>query len=260
KTGYASWNNFFLLTAKHGIKNYNIDIFANNEDQAKTSFEDVYQVIKAHPDLDKKVFKATKEVIKNIATNSKLRYNTANARTKDGKRPGANRFDEIHENEDYSMINVATSGGGKIRDYREFYDTTNGHVRGGPLDDIIEESKMILSGELGIDKEGAEFSSLFPFICRLDNDNEVDDPDMWEKACPTINYNADLKRKMFQEYSQMQRNAGLRLTFMTKRMNRPMEDTRFAVASYDDVLHTKEKEFPEKMDEVIGTVDFADRR
>lgn len=39
------------------------------------------------------------------------------------------------------MINVATSGGGKIRDYREFYDTTNGHVRGGPLDDIIEESK-----------------------------------------------------------------------------------------------------------------------
>ncbi len=144
------------------------------------------------------------------------------------------------------MINVATSGGGKIRDYREFYDTTNGHVRGGPLDDIIEESKMILSGELGIDKDGAEFSSLFPFICRLDNDNEVDDPDMWEKACPTINYNADLKRKMFQEYSQMQRNAGLRLTFMTKRMNRPMEDTRFAVASYDDVLHTKEKEFPEK--------------
>ncbi len=92
---------------------------------------------------------------------------------------------------DYSMINVATSGGGKIRDYREFYDTTNGHVRGGPLDDIIEESKMILSGELGIDKDGAEFSSLFPFICRLDNDNEVDDPDMWEKACPTINYNAD---------------------------------------------------------------------
>ncbi|MGC3625454.1 terminase large subunit, partial [Enterococcus faecium] len=56
------------------------------------------------------------------------------------------------------------------------------------------------------------------------------------------------------------RNAGLRLTFMTKRMNRPMEDTRFADASYDDVLHTKEKEFPEKMDVVIGTVDFAERR
>lgn len=171
KTGFASWNNFFLLTAKHGIKNYDIDIHANNESQAKTSFDDVYKVIKDHSYLDKKVFKANKEVIQNIATNSQLRYN----------------------------------------------------------------------------------------FC-LDNDDEVDDPDMWEKACPSINYNADLKRKMFQEYSQMQRNTGLRLTFMTKRMNRPMEDTRFAVASYDDVLHTKEKEFTEKMDEVIGTVDFADRR
>ncbi|MBK1225279.1 terminase large subunit, partial [Enterococcus faecium] len=259
KTGYASWNNFFLLTAKHGIKNYDIDIFANNEAQAKTSFEDVYRVIKANPSL-KKSFYISKVSIRNLATNSELRYNTANARTKDGKRPGANRFDEIHENEDYATMNVATSGGGKIQDYREFYDTTNGGVRGGPLDDLIEEAQMIFAGELGIDKDGASFSSLFPFICRLDDDSEVDNPDLWEKACPTINYNQDLKRKMFQEYSQMQRNAGLRLTFMTKRMNKPMEDTRFAVASYDDVLHTKEKEFPEKMDEVIGTVDFADRR
>lgn len=259
KTGHASWNNFFQLTAKHGVKNYDIDIFANSEDQAKTSFEDVYQVIKSNPSL-KKSFYVSKVSIRNYITNSELRYNTSNARTKDGKRPGANRFDEIHENEDYETMNVATSGGGKIQDYREFYDTTNGAVRGGPLDDLIDEAKMIFSGELGIDKEGANFSSLFPFICRLDSDQEVDDPTMWEKACPTINYNESLKRKMFQEFSQMQRNAGLRLTFMTKRMNRPMEDTRFAVASYEDVLHTKEKEFPEKMDEVIGTVDFADRR
>lgn len=259
KTGFASWNNFFLLTAKHGIKNYDIDIFANNEAQAKTSFDDVYQVIKDNQAL-KKVFYISKVSIRNLATNSELRYNTANARTKDGKRPGANRFDEIHENEDYATLNVATSGGGKIRDYREFYDTTNGMVRGGPLDDLIEEANLIFSGELGVDKEGPGFSSLFPFIFKLDDDEEVDDPELWEKACPTLNYNQDLKNKMFQEYSQMQRNAGLRLTFMTKRMNKPMDDTRFAVATYEDVLHTKEKEFPENMEEVIGTVDFADRR
>lgn len=259
KTGFASWNNFFLLTAKHGIKNYDIDIFANNEAQAKTSFEDVYQVIKDNPALQK-VFYYSKVSIRNQATHSELRYNTANARTKDGKRPGANRFDEIHENEDYATMNVATSGGGKIRDYREFYDTTNGMVRGGPLDDLIEESNLIFSGELGVDKEGVAFSSLLPFICKLDHDEEVDNPELWEKACPTLNYNKDLKAKMIQEYSQMQRNPGMRLTFMTKRMNKPMDDTRFAVATYEDVLHTKEKEFPEKMYEVIGTVDFADRR
>lgn len=260
KTGYAAWNNFFMLTAKHGIKNYDIDIYANNESQAMTSFIDVQQVVKGSTELDKKVFDTTNMVIKNKATNSRLKYNTSNARTKDGKRPGANRFDEIHENENYETMNVATSGGGKIKDYREFYDTTNGNVRGGPLDDLIEEAKMIFSGEIGIDKEGVEFSGLFPFICKLDSDEEVDTPELWEKACPSINYNDSLKKKMFQEYAQMQRSAQVRLTFMTKRMNRPMEDTRFAVASYEDVLHTREKEMPDQMDEVIGTLDFADRR
>ena len=64
KTGFASWNNFFLLTAKHGIKNYDIDIYANNESQAKTSFDDVFKVIKDHPDLDKKYLKRRRKLFK----------------------------------------------------------------------------------------------------------------------------------------------------------------------------------------------------
>lgn len=64
KTGFASWNNFFLLTAKHGIKNYDIDIYANNESQAKTSFDDVFKVIKDHPDLDKKYLKLRRKLFK----------------------------------------------------------------------------------------------------------------------------------------------------------------------------------------------------
>ncbi len=97
-----------------------------------------------------------------------------------------------------------------------------------------------------MDKDGAEFSSLFPLFVAWITIMKLMIPTCGKKACPTINYNADLKRKMFQEYSQMQRNAGLRLTFMTKRMNRPMEDTRFAVASYDDVCIRKKKNFLKK--------------
>ena len=29
KTGYAAWNNWFMLTSRHGIKNYDVDIYAN---------------------------------------------------------------------------------------------------------------------------------------------------------------------------------------------------------------------------------------
>ncbi len=69
-----------------------------------------------------------------------------------------NRFDEITKMKIIPMINVATSVVVKFEIIENFYDTTNGHVRGGPLDDIIEESKMILSGELGI---GQGWSRIF---------------------------------------------------------------------------------------------------
>ena len=97
-------------------------------------------------------------------------YNTSNARTKDGKRRGCVIFDEEHEYEKYDTIKVFTSGGGKIRDYREFHISTDGNVRGGPLDDLKAEAKMILNGEISIEE-----STLFPFICKLDDQTEVDD-------------------------------------------------------------------------------------
>ena len=259
KNGWISWNSFFLMSKKHGISNYDIDIYATGEEQAKTSFNDVYNVLEENPKL-KSAYAYNLTEIRNKATQSKLHYNTSNARTKDSKRPGMNIFDEVHEYDDYKIIEVASSGGGKVKDYREFFITTDGNVRGGPLDDQKEEARAILHGELGIDKEGAAFSSMFPFIFRLDDPNEVDDPANWEKASPSYNLNPSLHKKMNTEYSKMQRRPSLRLTFMTKRMNCPMEDTRFAVASYEDVLHTKEKEFPEQLEEVIGTLDFADRR
>jgi phage terminase large subunit-like protein len=259
KNGWISWNSFFLMSKKHGIPNYDIDIYATGEEQAKTSFNDVYNVLEENPKL-KSAYAYNLTEIKNKTTQSKLHYNTSNARTKDSKRPGMNIFDEVHEYDDYKIIEVASSGGGKVQDYREFFITTDGTVRGGPLDDQKEEARAILHGELGVDKEGAAFSSMFPFIFRLDDPSEVDDSSNWEKASPSYNLNPSLHKKMNTEYAKMQRRPSLRLTFMTKRMNCPMEDTRFAVASYEDVLHTKEKEFPEQMDEVIGTVDFADRR
>ena len=259
KNGWISWNSFFLMSKKHGIPNYDIDIYATSEEQAMTSFNDVYSVLKDNPRLSS-AYSYNKTEIRNKTTNSKMHYNTSNARTKDSKRPGMNVFDEEHEYNDYKVIEVASSGGGKVEDYREFHITTDGNIRGGPLDDMKEEARAILHGELGIDKEGAAFSSMFPFIFRLDDPSEVDDPSNWEKASPSYNLNPSLHKKMNTEYAKMQRRPSLRLTFMTKRMNCPMEDTRFAVASYEDVLHTKEKEFPNDLDEVIGTLDFADRR
>ena len=45
KNGFISFLCFCLMTETNGIPNYNIDIVANTEDQAKTSFHDVYNVL-----------------------------------------------------------------------------------------------------------------------------------------------------------------------------------------------------------------------
>lgn len=253
KNGYLAFNSFFMLTGHHGIQRYDIDIVATSEEQAKTSFEDVRYVIEDN-DLNKSTFYKSMVLIEHKGTRSKLKYNTSNARTKDGKRPGAVAYDEIHEDEDYSKMKVFGSALGKKPDPRQFYLTTDGYVRGGPLDDLKKESQMVLNKEL-------PNSTLFPFICKLDNPKEVNDESKWEKANPSYRYNKDLQIEMKQEYHDMQINSALRIEFMTKRMNCPVEDVRKVVATYEDILATN-KPLPKELKgiDAIGGVDFADVR
>lgn len=256
KNGYISYNSFYMMTGHHGIPQYDIDIVATSEKQAKTSFEDVHNVLDdpSRAEKMKKIFYWSKQLIQHRKTKSKLEFNTSNARTKDGKRSGTVIFDEIHEFSDYSNIKVFTSGLGKKEDPRTFYLTTDGYVRGGVIDDLKKESDMVLNKEL-------PESSLFPFVCNLDDESEVDDPNMWQKANPSYLYNENLQHEMKQEYHDMQINAQLRIEFMTKRMNCPQADVRKEVATYEDRLAT-DQPLPNDLNgiEVIGGIDFADVR
>lgn len=104
-----------------------------------------------------------------------------------------------------------------------------------------EEAQMVLNKEL-------PDSTLFPFICKLDEEQEVHDESMWEKANPSYRYNENLQHKMRKEYHDMKRNSALRIEFMTKRMNLPVEDTRKEVATYEERLAT-EQPFPDDIKE-----------
>ncbi|WLR44472.1 terminase large subunit (plasmid) [Bacillus carboniphilus] len=256
KNGFISYNSFYMTTGHHGIDNYDIDIVATSEDQAKTSFEDVYNVLttKKFEEKMKKIFKISKQLIQHNGTKSKLEYNTSNARTKDGKRSGAIIFDEIHEYDDYSNIKVFTSGLGKKPDPRTFFITTDGNVRGGVLDDLKEEARMVLNKEM-------PDSTLFPFICKIDDEEEVHDEKNWEKANPSYRYFPTLQKQMKNEYRLLKKNNAMRFEFMAKRMNLPMEDTRNEVATYQDRLAT-DQPIPEEIEgsEAIGGVDFAQVR
>ena len=126
-------------------------------------------------------FKVTKELITNLATGSELKYNTSNASTKDGKRPGCLVLNEIHAYENYEQINVFESALGKVKHPREFIITTNGYVREGPLDELLVLLRKIL-------ETGENPLGYFPFICKIDTEEEVDNPDAWHKANPSMEY------------------------------------------------------------------------
>lgn len=252
KNGVISPISWYLTTSFHGIDGYNVDIVANSEDQAKTSFNDVYDVIDNSSKL-KKAFSMTKEKIVFKKTKSYIRYRTSNARTKDGLRPGAVIFDEIHEYDNYDNIKVFRSAFGKVKHTRTFYITTQGYVRGGVLDDFLETADQILKREI-------KNSKLLPLLYKLDHEDEVKDENLWPKANPSYIYNDVLRTQMQQEFKEMQHQQYLAIEFKTKRMNLPAEQAYYTVATWEKIKMTN-REVPDLNGATcIGAIDYASIR
>ena len=252
KNGFISPVAWYLTTHYHGIREYNIDIIANAEDQAKTSFNDVYGVLERTWQKSKKFFYKTKQLIVNLKTNSYIKYNTSNAKTKDGKRSGCLIFDEIHEYESWDMIKVFISGFGKKKHSRTFYITTNGYIRGGVLDEMLDLSKRVLSGEI-------KDLGLLPLIYKLDDKEEVHDPKNWVKANPSLPYLPELRKELKKAYTKMKYQPQLAIDFMTKRMNLPAQDNFIVVAPWEKILATNQPIPYEELKglQCIGAVDYA---
>ena len=233
KNGYLSFEDFCLLTETNGIPNYDIDICATTEDQAKTSFDEVYAVLE-NPEHSKKFrrnFKWTKTEILNRKTGSKIRFRTNNAKSKDGLRSGKVDFDEIHAYENWDNINVFTTGLGKKPHPRRTYITTDGEVRDAPLDQLKEQAWKILSGEM-------EDNGFLPFMCRLDDESEVHDEAMWSKANPSLIYKPDLLDQMRREYVTYKEDPVKNSSFMSKRMNMPQDRKDIMFTSWENILKT----------------------
>ncbi len=233
KNGYLAFEDFCLISQYNKVKKYHIDICANSEEQAMTSFNDVYDVLEENKTKLEKHFTWNKEVIKNKKTGSELRFRTSNAKTKDGGRQGKVDFDEYHQYEDYKTINVFLTGLGKKADPRTTITTTNGDVRDGPLDKLIARSGQILNG--AIDDNG-----MLPFICKLDDENEVDNPKMWDKANPSLHHFPHLQAEMKKEYINYKDDPISNSAFMTKRMNIPKGNKDVEVTSWENILATNQ--------------------
>ncbi|MCI8506894.1 MAG: terminase large subunit [Lachnospiraceae bacterium] len=229
KNGYLAFEDFALLTPVNGVEEYHIDIFANSEDQAETTFKDIYNVLEKHKQKLSRHFYWNKEIIRNLKTRSELKFRTSNAKTKDGGRPGKVDFDEYHQYENYKTIEVAETGLGKKTFSRKTIITTNGTIRDGPLDHMLERAEGILSGKL-------PDNGLFPFICRLDRKEEVDDKRSWHKANPSLRYFPELQDRMAREYEDYKLDKIGNSSFVTRRMNLSQGAAEAEVTEWKNLL------------------------
>ena len=252
KNAYLAFEDFCLITETNGVRNYDIDICANSEEQAKTTFRDIYDILDSPANRKKmqRHFRWTDTYIKNLKTNSVIKYRTNNPKGKDGLRSGKVDFDEPHAYQNWDNINVFTTGLGKKPHPRKTFISTDGDVREGPLDEMKDRALRIL-------RDGEDDNGFLPFICKLDNENEVHDPKNWVKANPTLPYLPTLMREMKREYAQFKIDPIRNNAFMTKRMNRPQGNADMEVTSWENILKTN-RELPdlEGRDCVLG-IDYT---
>lgn len=253
----------FFTTQYYGVENYNVDIVATSEDQANDSYDVAYNVLKNNEQLMKKYFYWNKEYFVNKITKSRFRFNTSNAATKDGKKDGAILFNEYHAYLTDKNIKVYQGGLGKVKHGRIFIITSNGDVRGGPLDELLEVCSKVL-------KTGDNKLRYFPFLCKMNDLKSVDNPKLWEQANPSLPFLPELADAIMIDWIEQKERPSKRSEFLSKRMNIPTERDDLVVTSWNNILKASyeniEEKIPRKVPEydgyppaVIG-IDFASLR
>jgi phage terminase large subunit-like protein len=258
KNGFITTLANYFISELHGIDYYDVSIVANSEKQAKRSFQECFRTIKKKGnEVLEEEFEAFKSSITGSTTQSVFEYKTSNASSQDGGREGAVIYDEYHEMETTEIVDVFSGGLGKVDCGRQFFIGTKGFIREGYFDIKYRECEDILNGVI-------EFTGIFPYICELDELEEMDDPINWPKANPALQepLNKRGKRlfnKVMKEYKRLTNNPSGYSAFVTKRMNFIVDNMENSVASREELEATNRPFF--KLDtKPIGSLDFGSVR
>lgn len=231
KDSDIAWYSTCLTSVYHGIKQYNIDIIANNIDQSERPVNDIDFM--ANEKSKKNLLKKIGDSVLSTATGSYITARSSDAKMQDGLRSGAVVFNEIHAYQNTAKMNVMITGLGKVDDPRVFYFTTNGEERGAVLDDMMDSSVDILDGL-------ADDRRMLFLIYKLDNLEEIHNKDLWVKANPLLPYRETLMDEIEDEYETWKRNPSSMPAFPQKRMNLPISSAELEVAPWDLILKTEQ--------------------
>lgn len=185
---------------------------------------------------DRQKMASTKEGIKNFLTNSILRIRPMVINKLQGLRCKIATIDEwlsgdIRED----VIGAIEQGASKIDDYIIIAASSEGTVRNGSGDEIKMELEDILNG-----KYNNPHVSIWYY--RLDDIEEVDDPDMWMKAAPSIGITVSYETYQ-REIERMENVPASRNDILAKRFGIPVSGFTYFFTFEETKPHPTRREY-----------------
>lgn len=233
KDGFIAFDGACSISPYNPVGHYNVDICANNEEQAVTPVKDLAEVLES-PRYEAKLrrhYYHTKELIQGRRNKGVMRGRTNNPKGRDGMRSGKVVFNEVHAFENYDNIKVFITGQGKVAQPRVGIFTSNGEVSDGPLDDYLARGRRILF-------DGEADNGFLPFICCLGSRDQVHDKDNWFMANPSLAYLPHLLQEIEDEYREWVDHPEQNGDFLTKRMGLRAGFKEISVTDYEKVKAT----------------------
>lgn len=236
KDGTIAFDAFASVSPYNPVGHYDVDICANNEEQAMRPVSDIIETLET-PGVESKLnrfYYHTKEVVQGRRNKGCIKGRTNNPQGRDGMRSGKTVFNEVHAYQNYNNIKVFITGQGKVAQPRVGIFTSNGEVSDGPLDDYLARGRRILF-------EGEADNGFLPFICCLESKEQVHDPANWYMANPSLAYMPHLLQEIEDEYRDWCDHPEQNSDFLTKRMGIRAGFKEVSVTDYEKVLATKKR-------------------
>lgn len=233
KDGIIAFDSFASVSPYNPVGHYDVDICANNEEQAMRPVQDIIEALETPGNEEKlkRFYYHNKEVVQGRRNKGCIKGRTNNPKGRDGMRSGKTIFNEVHAYQNYDNIKVFITGQGKVAQPRVGIFTSNGEVSDGPLDDYLARGRRILF-------EGEPDHGFLPFICCLQSKDQVHDPENWYMANPSLAYLPHLLQEIEDEYRDWCDHPEQNADFLTKRMGLRAGFKEVSVTDYEKVKAT----------------------
>ena len=122
-----------------------------------------------------------KSTINNLKDDSLIRPLSKDTSSLDGFEPYLGILDEYHEARDDKMLEVIRSGQTLLHNRLNIIISTAGFHLNGPMYQEYQYLEEVINGEVEDDR-------YFAYIAEQDNENEINDTDMWIKSNPLMEH------------------------------------------------------------------------